>query len=262
MRLLATLTTSAAIAAITSVAASAQQDWSQLSLTTGVDYSTGDYGASVDTDIFYVPLTAKYETSRFQFSATVPYLRIEGPGVVVGGGGGGVIVGGATPTVTTESGLGDVTLEGVLNLYPESDSGLPYAELSVKVKLPTADEERGLGTGEIDTTVAVDVFQSFGNFTPFAALGYRFRGDPDGFELEDGIVASVGAVVKASEQFSVGAAYDYREAATAFADPTSEVSPFVVFSPSEAWSANVYGVFGLSDGSPNAGGGVQLTRRF
>ncbi|MGH8770313.1 MAG: hypothetical protein ACREV2_03910, partial [Burkholderiales bacterium] len=52
----------------------------QLSLGTGIDYSSGDYGADVDTDILYVPLTFKYDTERWFYRLTVPYLRIRGPG--------------------------------------------------------------------------------------------------------------------------------------------------------------------------------------
>lgn len=240
----------------------ATSGWSEFSLATGFEYSSGDYGAAFDTDILYVPLTAKYENELFQFRVTVPYIRIEGPGAVLGGADGGVVVGPGGPGVTTESGLGDIILAATLNLYPDRDSPLPYVELTGKVKLPTADEDDGLGTGETDYTIQADIFKSFGPFTPFGTVGYRFRGDPPGFELNNSLLLSAGGVFKANDHFSFGGVYDYREASSVFSEDASEVTPFVVVKPTDQWAITGYGVFGLSDGSPDAGGGLQIRRAF
>lgn len=242
--------------------AAAQDEWREFSLSSGLEYTSGDYGAAADTNILYIPLTAKYETARFQLRATGSWLQIEGPGSVLGGPESGIVVGPGAGGVVTESGLGDIIVAGTYNLYPEAGSNLPYFEITAKVKLPTADETRGLGTGKTDFTIQLDAFKAFGPVTPFASVGYRFRGDPDGFELENSLLASGGATVKVSPQMSIGAAYDYREAATLFAEDASEVSPFVVVKPADNWAITGYGVFGFSDGSPDTGGGLQLRRAF
>ncbi|MBB5517792.1 transporter [Amphiplicatus metriothermophilus] len=253
----------AGVLALGAPAAMAQSGWNEFSLATGFEYTTGDYGADVDTDILYVPVTAIFETARFQLKATVPYLRIEGPGAVIGGPeGGGVIIGPGGPGVTTQSGLGDVIVSATYNLYPRSGGALPYVELTAKAKLPTADEDRGLGTGKTDVTVQADIFRSFGPLTPFAMVGYRFRGDPEGFDLENSFLASGGAVLKMSDRFSVGGVFDYREAATVFSEDSREISPFIAFKPAENVTVNAYGVFGLSDGSPDTGGGLQIRKAF
>lgn len=240
--------------------ASAQDSWSEFRLAGGAEFTSGSYGASEDTDIFYVPVTASYETENFRFAGTVSYLQIEGPGGVIGGEG-GVVIGPGTGAVTSESGMGDTILSATYNLYPES-ADLPFFEITAKVKLPTGDDEKGLGTGEMDYSIQADVFQAFGNVTPFATIGYKMRGDPEGFDLEDTIFASAGASIKVSDNFSFGGVYDYREAATAAAEEVSEVSPFTAVKLSESVVLQVYGVFGLSDGSPDAGGGFQLRRAF
>ena len=254
-----TLLASAIVAASAQVIAAADDD--NFKLTGGAEFSSGSYGADEDTDILYLPITLAYETDAFRFSASTSYLKIEGPGSVVGGDG-GIVIGPGTAQTTSESGLGDLILAGTLNAYPEAGSDLPYLELTAKVKVPTADEDKGLGTGEIDYSLQADVFKSFGTVTPFATLGYKVRGDVDGFELNDGLFASAGAVVKMSEKLSLGGAYDFREAATDTSEDASEVSPFVNLKVTPDVMLTTYGIFGFSDGSPDSGLGVQLRKNF
>lgn len=69
------------------------------SFSTATDFTTGNYGGTKSTDIWYVPFTARYDKDRVSFRVIVPYLNITGPGNVLGPGiggidGSGVIVGG------------------------------------------------------------------------------------------------------------------------------------------------------------------------
>src|SRR5215467_11554119 len=65
------------------LAAAAQEG--SLSVGTGFDYSSGNYGTSETTDIVSVPVFGKYEYGRWLFRLTVPYIRISGPGNVLPG---------------------------------------------------------------------------------------------------------------------------------------------------------------------------------
>src|SRR5690606_24082214 len=121
-------------------------------LTTGFDFSHGDYGASRDTDLWYVPTSINYDLGPWRFSASVPYVHIDGPGAVVAGDGGGVVVGPGTGVSTSASGLGDV-VGAVSYLIRPSSPYIPFIELAARVKAPTANEDKGLGTGEFDTTL-------------------------------------------------------------------------------------------------------------
>jgi hypothetical protein len=235
--------------------------WNEWSLSTGAEYTSGSYGDVVDTNILYVPVSAKYENEFFQLKVTVPYLKIDSGGSVIGGVDGGVIIvpGGAA---FSESGLGDVIASATFNIYPDRGSDLPYLELTGKAKLPTADETKGLGTGEIDFTAQADIFKSFGNVTPFATIGYKLRGDPDVIDLDNSVLGSAGLSVKSNDSLSFGVVYDYQGSATPLSDDQSEISPFIVVKPTPGVSLNFYGVLGLSDGSPDTGGGVQVKRTF
>src|SRR3989441_7117590 len=57
---------------------------------------------------------------------------------------------------TTEEGIGDVLLK-VSYAILEEKALIPEIAPYVKIKFPTADETRGLGTGEYDETIGVDL---------------------------------------------------------------------------------------------------------
>src|SRR5258706_14018459 len=59
----------------------------ELSLGSGLNYSTGTYGGSSSTHILTIPLTARYESESWTLRATVPYLRITRPSGGFPGGG-------------------------------------------------------------------------------------------------------------------------------------------------------------------------------
>ena len=230
-----------------------------LRISSGFDYSEGDYGSTTDTAILYVPLTATYDVDSWRFRLTVPYIRIRGPGNVVGGGTEGpVVVGPGGGSVTTESGLGDLIGAISYSLSPGS-SYLPYVDLTGKVKIPTADKSKRLGTGEFDYTAQVDLFQPIGPVTPYATVGYRVRGDSSSFTLKDGFILAAGLGYRVSDKFTLGAIYDFRQASTSSSEDAQELAPYVTWRVTSDWSVNLYGVVGLSDGSPSSGGGLQLT---
>ena len=79
----------------------------QVTVSSGVNYLSGDYGQTTDTTIVYIPVTVKVKRDNWTARLTVPYLRITGPGVVVGGADGAIDVGTAG-VKDTQSGLGDV----------------------------------------------------------------------------------------------------------------------------------------------------------
>ena len=74
-----------------STATRADETWSAFKFTTGVDYTSGDYGTGSDTNILFIPFTAKYEHGAWFGGVTIPYIRIESDGSVVGGADGTVI---------------------------------------------------------------------------------------------------------------------------------------------------------------------------
>ena len=155
-------------------------------LSTSFNYLKGDYGTGEDTEIIYVPFTFGIRLDRFRLGLTVPYLYQTSQDVVLTGGGVASKKGkrAAASTSTTESrtedGLGDILLRASFVVLKEQPR-LPEIEPYLKIKFPTADEDRGLGTGEFDETIGVDLSKTFlERLAVYLTLAYTFIGSPPG----------------------------------------------------------------------------------
>ena len=54
----------------------------KFSSTIGLDYSSGDYGASQDTEVWAVPMSLKYRTDTWNIRASTSYLKVTSPNFV------------------------------------------------------------------------------------------------------------------------------------------------------------------------------------
>ena len=233
--------------------------WS-VSLSTGFDYTRGDYGTSEDTETLYLPVTLGIETGSFIVKLTVPYLWSSG-GSVIGGGDDAIIVGDDGVNLGSNGGLGDVVTSLTYVFYPET-AALPIIELTSRVKWATGDEDKGLSTGENDYSLQLDASKSFGRLTPFGGVGYRFIGTPSSLDLNGALFASGGLGVRITDRLSAGAAYDWKQATTSTTTDSHEIAPYASYRITKHLSMNPYGVIGLSESAPDFGAGLQFAFRF
>jgi hypothetical protein len=271
------------------------------SLSAGADYTTGKYGGTTSTDIWYVPFVGRYDSGPFIFKLTVPYLRITGPGNVVGpgiaggggaaggggGGGGGVFAcgedrrrgaskpedsgsctgSGATGTAAsiarrTESGLGDVIAALTYNVFDLPSSGLAF-DVTGKIKFPTASSSRGLGTGKTDYAVQTDLSkESSGGLILNVTAGYRILGDPEGIDFRNVVYGAVGAGYRVSAASTVGVDLTAAQSAVSGGRDMRDVSIYYTSKISKISRLNLYVLKGLADGSPNWGGGFTYRHGF
>jgi len=236
-----------------------------LAVTAGVDFSHGDYDDPIDTDLLYVPVTATYlfdhvpwwpeRWDQIELSFTIPYLQIDGPG--------NFFIderGFDRFERTREEGLGDLLLSGTYIWYPSAGSLWPIAEVGVQWKIPTGDEDRGLGTGKSDVAVELDLSRSFGRFTPFMTVGYRFIGDPDEGELDDAWFTSLGAAMKIAPRFDAGLYWTWLQATSPTRSDGHELLAYGSFRLHDRLSLLPYVVVGLAGYAPDWG--VGLTFRY
>ncbi len=243
-------------AIISAQPAFAQDDYDrgpEVSITAGVDFSSGDFGTGVDTEIFVAPLNARISTDDFRLNASIPFIRIKGAENIVGGDSGPIVVDPNTP-VTTRSGIGDLTL-GANYAIPESRFGLGL-DFGTRVKLPTA--QTGLGTGKTDVSFSGEVSRTFAMITPFAQAGYRLMGNPDGFELDNVWFGSVGASAAVGKSV-VLASYDYRQSPNALVEDSQEIFGALSTPLSRALDLTFFGSAGLSNGASDYGLGAMIT---
>ena len=153
-------------------------------------YRSGDFGLAARTRILALPATFAVISDRQEFRVSVPYLYVtsDDPVTIVGdqvikrsGGRGG-----------TESGPGDVVAEEEHYLLA-GGGARPWLSILLAVKLPTANEEEGLGTGRPDAGAGLGLIQPLG--TRWHLLGeaqYFVLGDPRDLALRNTLRLSLG----------------------------------------------------------------------
>jgi hypothetical protein len=221
------------------------------SMSLGVDYASGDYGGADTNGTLSVPISLKHTAGAWTLRASLPYVRTEinrdDP---------------RNPAVKrTESGIGDLTVGASYALIDNPD-GYSF-DIGGKTKLATSDKAKTLiTTGENDYSLMVDVFRSFTNMAVFGTLGYSVKGEPAGVRYKSPFFSSLGVSMPLKSGHTLGAAWDYRQALTNTGDPISELTAFYSMKISPTNKMQFYGVVGLSDGSPDLGGGIVLTHTY
>ena len=138
----------------------------------------------------------------------------------------------------------------------------PGWELTGKVKVPTADEDRNLGSGATDFYAQLDTFKTWGRITGFATAGYRFPGDPPDGSLRNTGYASGGASVRLANRASAGAYYSWSAASSSARHDSHELIAFASLRASERWSLEPYGVWGIAGYVPDYAVGLTLRYRM
>ncbi|MBS7660655.1 hypothetical protein I0D00_01645 [Pseudomonas lalucatii] len=228
----------------------------EFTLSTGADYSRGNYGTPTTSETWYVPVVVKYATGPLLYRLTIPYLRITNPSV---GPDGEPLPGGCG---RVEKGLGDTVASASIALLDGSRGDGLILDLTGKVKLPTADEDDCLGTGKTDFSAQIDITQRLGAVSGFATVGWKKFGDPSGSNLRDPFFVSLGFVTGLAPATSAGAAYDWRQEVSADGHEVQELTLFLTQRLSRSWKIQLYARKGFSDASPDAGGGLLLSHSF
>ena len=221
-------------------------------IATGIEYSSGTYGGTDDINETYAPVSVSFNGGRVSARLTVPYLSVEGPFVTL------TDTGEELLDTETQSGLGDVLASLTVYdvLYSES-LGMAF-DLTGRVKFGTADPDNGLGPGENDYSMLGDVYKFFDRVTLMGTLGYKFRGDPAGLDLNDVMIGSVGGLCDCGQRARFGVFYDYREASLADGDEVRELMLFASKDLNRAWQLQYFVFKGFTDNGPEWGGGLQL----
>ena len=233
----------------------------ETSVILGAEYTSGDYGTSSKTKIWYFPVTLRYETDVNAASISVSYLSVEGRGdVVVSGGGMGMgsqtVKRNSTLNGTrTDSGFGDVILTGSHKLSGTASSRI---DLTGKIKLGTADETDNLGTGENDYAVQLDFEQNYNSNSIFGSAGYKIFGDPPGTDYKNVFYGSIGFSHKLDAARAAGLVFDAQQAALSGSSGLSELTLFLSNKLDKKTRLTGYVLKGFSNGSPDWGLGVTL----
>jgi hypothetical protein len=225
-----------------------------LEIASGLDYSSGDYGAVAETTVWSIPLDLKLQSGRVRLQASLPYVFVKGPGQIVGG----VVVSSPNSTDTaSRSGIGDLNLTAAITAVKENGA-IPTIELGGSVKVPTASSL--IGTGKADYSATASLYKTVSSGVMlFGSVGYSWLGSPDAYVLENGITASGGLNYRPADNQNYGVSMAYREPVAAGLQGQAVVSPYMTYRFSKRLGFTLYGMAGLNDASPRIGAGIRLS---
>jgi outer membrane putative beta-barrel porin/alpha-amylase len=237
--------------------------------------SSGDYGTGSTTTVTSLPLSIRRLFDDGDVTLIVPYVSVTGDCGVTLLSGVPNRTGGTCPVRVnkagkltrqrdarvTESGLGDLVLRGRYYLLDEG-ALLPTVALTAKVKFPTADRDRGLGTGEFDEGLGIELSRTLSDaWIGFVDLGYTVLGDPPDVNLKNQWNYDVGAGYYLTKQLLLSAYYEGWTAALPRLSSPRDLL-FALNLAANPIRLNASIARGLSDGSPDWAFMAGLSVRF
>jgi len=233
-------------------------------VTGGLDYTSGMYGEARETQVLAAPMSAKYINGALTFRAAIPYLYVDGPANVAvldegETGGGGDVIGLPGARRQSRSGFGDTTLSATY-AFNRIGGTRTYLDVTGKLRLPTGDENAGLGTGATDVIAEAELGHSFRWGGAYVALGRRFLGDSDRFAREDGWQVNTGAWVSQGDN-ELGGYFSWKQASVRRFDDPSEVGAYVARRITPHWRMQISAMAGLTDASPDLGTAISFSYR-
>lgn len=172
---------------------------------------------------------------------------------------GGIVAPGSGLIDNRRSGIGDL---GLAATYSFDLGNAFYADVTGKLKLPTASSTKRLGTGKVDVTTSLDLIKDVGPASFYVSGRRKFTGKPAGSNLRSVWGAGGGASVLIAPGVSVGADYDWQQASFKGGQASSEVTGWTYFRLNRAIGMTLYAGTGLNRASADFLGGATLTVRF
>jgi hypothetical protein len=234
-------------------------DW-HVTGTGGVLYSDGNYGTPINTDVLLGLSSLSLSNDEFKFTASLPYMRISGRGLVVFDASGNPLVINRRTNVRPDvrTGWGDLTVSASYTVPSMILSGYEVRVTGI-AKLPTAPARHRLSTGEADFGASMDVSRQFGAWTPFITAGYMYRGEPTGFTIYDTTSVSAGTSLELREDLVATASYDFDSADSPLVPAGHSLSASLSWIHDNRLTLTGYTTVGLSAGSPDVGAGLLVS---
>ncbi|MEK6544046.1 MAG: transporter [Elusimicrobiota bacterium] len=228
------------------------------------EFSSGELDGSDRNNLVYLPVSLKRLLPSADVSVTASYVSLEttGEATVVDGVMQQIYKGSSGTKAQSHSGLGDIEVLGRYYIVSQFDA-VPTIDTYAKLKLPTADEKEGLGTGEFDLGFGFELSRWFADkYVVSLDWGYLVVGDPDNIKLNNQAVFDLGFGVNLEKQTLVSLFYKERTALVDGMDNPRDLQ-LKLNRRIDADKRFLAGFdIGLSDGSPDLGGYVGMSFKF
>jgi hypothetical protein len=208
-------------------------------------YKTGSFGTPTKSELFYFSPALGYVTPGYDASITIPYLFQSNT---------------TAGQATTEDGIGDVLLHGGLVFLPETKDGYSLYG-SASIKLPTADKEKGLGTGETDIGGFLSAGKRIDDNRFTLSAGYIIVGSPAGVNFNNVYVFDFG-YARIFSLTELLAWYEQRGAMVSGAKDPQEINVGFFHILNRDYSIKGSTFVGLNNGGPDFGLNLGIVRWF
>jgi hypothetical protein len=251
------------------------------SVSLGVEYSNGDYGTTITTDAVATKLTlAWFPTDLLDLSLEIPYLyqsnsvttpfgmgrfrtsRMRQAGTTQGPMRSGSSRFASTFDVTrSQSGIGDMILRGGYIVLPEKEI-TPQIRPEFYVKFPTADENKGLGTGEFDGGIGATFVKWIGDWNASFEGVYNFIGKSADFNLNNYFSYEADLGYQLTDRFMPALAVKGATSPSSDSPAYFEMRIKALYNITGRLGTDGYLGKGFTDGSPDYSAGAEISYLF
>ncbi len=156
----------------------------------------------------------------------------------------------ATSRHGSANGIGDTFVSLSYNILQE-DSDMPGVSMHAGVKLPTADEDKGLGTGKIDYQTGLELSKGLGRWFLDGGIDYNILGDPDGYDLDNYVSGYTSVSTGIMDNMEVALQLSAAQAASDVSDDAVSMGVRLDYFLRQAGSFSADLQKGLTDGCPD-----------
>ncbi len=260
-----------------------KKEQTKYSAALSVEYGTGDYGTNITTDAVTTKVTLGwYPTERLDFTLEIPYLyqsnstttpfgmgRFKTSHMQQGGPGQGPrpMRTGSSQFASTfdvtqsQSGIGDLVLKGGY-IVLQDKGWMPEIRPEAYVKFPTADENKGLGTGEFDGGIGLTLNKWIDNWNGYFEGVCNFIGKSSNFQLNNFFSYELGVGYQVTDRFLPMIAVKGATAPAQGSSPFFQLREKALYNITGRLGVDGYVAEGFTDGTPDFALGAEISYQF
>jgi hypothetical protein len=214
-------------------------------LDVGVGYKTGSFGTPFQSNLGYFSTGLGYATPVYDVSITIPYLFLSSE---------------SQSGTQSTNGIGDIIIRGDRVLVDEklSDFSLDGA---IAVKLPSADDTKGLGTGQTDFGAFLNAHQRLADVKFSLLGGYIKVGSPSNVTYNDVYLYGLG-ISKVFGFTELYGSFEGRRAAISSSQNPQEIHAGIFHVLNKDYAIKGSTFVGLNNGGPSFGFDAGVVRWF
>ena len=213
-----------------------------------IDFSLGyyvgqnQYTANQDKNVHALSFSSTYKFNKQQVKLSSSYNRLKQDN---------------NAQNNKNSGLGDtlIAYKRIYNLKKNKQ----LIEIQSKIKLATADEKKGLGTGKTDYELASTFFHRINQNWIFAKAAHKWRGSSNKYAMNNSLSGAIGLSLRHSSTLTYGSLLEYHQASAETNFDRKEIMIYLSHKSSAKLKFTTYLVRGFSAKQSKWAGGIQLT---